>query len=348
MSDDAVTAVVGALAYTNWTQYQVDVDFLTPTDAYTLTVANPTSAQVTAIGEGTPISLMLGTTVLLLGWVDEKRLQSGRAGDFLTLSGRDASAPLVDCHVPMRWTWKSTTLATVAALALTELGITMAVEASAEAQAILPWVHPEPGETFWDLLDREAKRARLMLWCTPGVLHIGRPTYTSGVVGQLRRQAGPMGANNNVKQVEIAWKTSSRRSPILVAGQCSGSDALYGAGASRVSGQATDADLVMLGLSRPAVLHDAGVRTAAQARARAKWEVSRRAGDAWSARYTVPGHRPSAGRVWGIDELVDVQDARAGVSGPKWVSAVRFTSSRQAGAETTLTLRELNSILPPV
>lgn len=347
MSDE-VTAIVGSSAYQNWTAYTVDLDFLTPTDAFTLTVANPTPSQVSAVGEGTSITLMIGGDIILKGWVDEKRYQGSRAGDLMTLAGRDAVSPLVDCHAPLTWSWKDIPLSKLASLALSELGVTLAVDAAAEAEEPISWVHAEPGETYWDILEREAKRTSLMLWSTPGCLHIGRPTYSGTLVGQLRRMVTqPFNASNNVKSAEITWKVSNRRSPITVTGQSSGSDSLYGTGASRLSGQALDSGLVELGLWRPCQLHDAGVRSTRAAKDRASWEVSRRRGETWVARYSVSGHRPSADGVWEIDTLVDLADERVGINGPKWISGVRFQKSR-AGTETTLTLREIDSILPPV
>lgn len=348
-SSSGVVAVVGAQAWSNWTAYDVDADVLTPAAAFTLSVADPSPAQVAAVSEGAAITLRVGTVTILTGWIDEKVLQSSRgSGDVLTLTGRDFTAPLVDCSVPLRWTHRRVSLQQLAALALQELGVTAAVVAHADAAQLLDYVHPEAGETFWELLAREAKRLRLMLWSEPDGLHISRPDYTSAAIGTLHRHvAYPARQSNNILEAEINWRTSGRRSSVTVVGQSPSSDSLSGLGSSRIVAQASDTDLVALGLTRPAVVEDAGATSYAKARARAQWEVSRRRGEAWVARYSIPGHGPAEGQVWEVDAVVSVLDDRAGVQGPRWCSARKFQKSRQ-GTTTSLTLRDLNAILPAV
>jgi len=349
-SSSGVVAVIGAATFPNWTSYDVDADVLTPAAAFTLSVADPSPAQIAAISEGAAITLRVGATTILQGWVDEKVLQSSRgSGDILTLAGRDYTAPLVDCNVPLRWTHRRISLTQLVTLALAELGVAAAVVAHADAATLLDYVHAEPGETFWELLAREAKRLRLLLWSEPDGLHIGRPAYASAPIGTLHRHVTNPGRQlNNVAAAEITWRTSGRRSRVTVVGQSPSSDTLVGTGASRITCSATDADLVAMGLSRPAVVEDAGATSYVKARARAEWEVSRRRGEAWAGRYTVPGHGPADGQVWDIDAVVSVLDDRAGVQGPRWCSARKFSKSRDAGTTTTLTLRELNAILPAV
>ena len=345
-SSDGIALVVAGAVYPYWTGYQLESDFLTPTDGFTFTVADPTEDQVAAVSEGASVQLVFGRTTVLSGWIDEKRLTCSRQGSQLTLTGRDFAAPLVDCSVPLRWTWRDVTLLHLAELALDELGVTADIIADADASQKVKYVRPSPGETFWQVLARETERLRLMLWTEADGLHIGRPDYTSAAVGTLRLCRTPsLAKDNNVKSAEHAWRTSGRRSRVTVVGQSGGDDALFGGSASQVSASATDDALVALGLNRPHVLEDAGCRTRAACTDRAKWEVSSRLGEGWVGTYTVPGHGPSDGVVWDVDSIVNVLDERAGVRGPKWIAARRFARSRE-GTTTVLTLRDLNAILP--
>lgn len=327
----------------------MDLDVLTPAAGWSLSAANPTPAQIEAITEGSPILLQVGGADVLVGWIDQKRLSSSRSGTILSLSGRDHVAPLVDCSVPMTWSLKNITLYLLATQILAHLGIPAIVFGPNDIDEPIPRVHPEPGESFWDLLVRYARERRLLVWAQPGQLHISRPNYVTPPVGALcRRVPGPLAAANNVLSADHTWKVSQRRSPVTVVGQGAGGDALFGAAAGRVVGTATDPVLTALGLARPLVVQEGTIRTNARALARARWEVEKRAGDGWIGSYTIPGHGPTSASIWGLDEIVTVLDEVAGISGPRWVAAVRFTRSRSSGTTTTLTLRDLHALLPPV
>jgi prophage tail gpP-like protein len=337
MSAREVTAIVGGAAWSNWTSYTVETDILTPAAAWSLEVANPTTPQIAAIEEGAAITLQVGTATVLTGWVDQKVFRSDRQGDLMTLTGRDFSAPLVDCSAPLAWaSLRNVSLRVLATRCLAAVGAVAALVVDPAGEELLPRVHVDPGDTFWELLERHARDLRLMLWTSPpvGTLH--------------RHVPGPLSASNNVVSAELAWKVSGRRSPVTVVGQSAGGDDLFGEGASKLYGKATDAGLLAKGLTRPLVVQVATASSTRKAKARARWEVEQRQGDAWVGTYTVPGHGPTTASVWDVDAIVNVLDDRAGILGPRWIAARRLEKSRQAGTQTVLTLRDLNAILPPV
>lgn len=340
---DSLSVVVGGTVYTNWTSWSVDRNLLEPADAWTLTVADPTPAQLGAVTEGEVVTLRARDQVLVRGYVDQRVFAGGREGDQLTISGRSLAAPLVDCGPLPSWSWKGVTLARLAELALTELGVGLSVVAGvAEASEAIAWVKPEPGETFWALLGRFAKRARLMIWDEPERLVLSRPTYGGASVGELRWW--PDQPRTNVLRGEVTWKVSVRRNPIVVIGQRRGSDSLFGGDATLVNGVA-DPVLGALGLNRPIVLTDSGLESNAAAQRRATTELSRRAGEALMASYTVPGLGPTPKTLWTPDTLVDVSDRRADLQDQYWIAAVHMEGGRD-GARSTLSLRELGAILP--
>lgn len=343
MSSDGVKLLCGGRVYTTWTRYQVERDLLTPAATWTVEVADPADEDVATITEGTAIVLMVGKTILLRGWVDERQLSSSRdGGDRLSLSGRDLAGPLVDCNPPRSWSQKNTTLVDLARRVLAELGVTATVVAeSPQASEAIRWAHAEPGETFWELLARLARARRCMIWVGASSLHIGRPDYTSEPVGDLQRAtARPLSLANNVLGAEITWKVSGRRSHVTVLGQAEGpwDDA-------QLVGKAKDQELVDLGLYRPMVVDDGEIKSTSQARARARYEASKRRGEALVATYTVPGHGPKAGQVWTPNTRVNVFDERAGLQGVHWLAACSFGKDR-GGTTTRLTLREDDAILP--
>lgn len=349
MSGSGLVAIIGGTAWDNWTEFEVEADVLTPAAAFSLTLGAATPSQVAAVQEGTALTLMMGRVTLLTGWIDRKRLASSHsAGSVLTLEGRDHLAPVVDCSAPVEWSWTNLSLTALAQRILQNLGVTARVVADADANTTIASIQTDPGESCWDLLTRYVRRQRLLAWSEPGILRIGRPTYTGTPVGELRHLLDPTTRNHtNVLESSHAWRTSARRSPVTVLGQAAGSDTLFGSSVAHIRAQATDEALVAEGLFRPLILTDGSVDTYRSALDRARWEVGRRAGEGWVGMYGLRSHGPTPETVWEINTLVDVVDEAANIRGPRWIASRTLRKSRRQGATSHLVLRDLNAILPP-
>lgn len=351
MPRSELTLVIGTSAWANWASYEVTAQFETPSDGWRVEASSPTAAQVASLPPGAVVMLLLGQTTVLRGRMDRVELRRTRsAGTTIALSGRDLAGQLVDCCPPASWSWTNLSLSALANKALQELGIPATVDASAEASTPIKRVKAEPGETYWQVLDRYARQARLMLWMTPaGVLRIGRPNYTSTPVARLVLGATAGTANfTTVEESVYVNDFTQRFSTVTVLGQCAGTDGLFGTSAAHLKGQASDADLVAAGLARSLLLDVGGLRSSSAAKARAEWEVSSRRYHGLSLEYVVAGHGPSASVPWQLDTMVDVVDELAGVSDPWWLSGYRMLRDSQSGSRTALTLRPANSLLPEV
>lgn len=344
--------IVGANAWTNWTSYECEADFLTPADSWTVEAANPTVAQLASLIPGTVVQVLVDKVPALKGWLERKQIRRTRTGGLLvTLSGRDYAGPLVDCMPPATWSFTSTPLQAVAQAALTELGVASTVDASAEAAQPRARIKAEPGETYWQVLVRYAKKLRLMVWMTPaGVLRIGRPSYTSAPLATLVNGAtDATRATTNVLESIYSNDIAGRYSQVTVVGQAAGGGGLWSSAAqATVTGVATDPELSALGLVRPITIDDGDVRSYGEAIDRAKWEISRKKFAGEQLQYVVPGHGPTRGQVWAPDQQVTVQDDLAGVVGVWWIAGRRLTKDRERGTRTTLELRPPNTLLPAV
>lgn len=346
-STTPIRLVMGASAWSNWTRYDIDSDFVTPADSWSFEVHNPTALQLAALVTGVAVTLQVGTATVLRGVLERKTIRRSKgSGTVITVGGRDLSGPLVDCAPPSSWSFVQTPLATVAQAALTELGISATVTASAEATAPRAHIKAEPGETYWQVLERVAKKLRLMLWMAPeGVLHIGRPDYTSPPVGVLLNSST---AGCNVLEAAYSDDLAGRFTDVTVLGQVAGSDDAFGASAAQVKGTAQDTVLRARGLYRPTTLDDGDVESTVEAKARAAWEVSQRQYEATQLQYVVAGHGPSAGVLWAPNQQVTVVDELVGTSGVWWISSRRFTRDIDSGTRTELVLRPPNLLLPAV
>jgi len=350
-SRSEILLVVGTSAWANWTSYEVSAQFETPSDGWRVEARNPTSTQLAELLPGVAVVLMIGSTTVLQGRLDRRELRRTRdGGTVVTLSGRDLAGQLVDCSPPTSWAWRNVSLATLAEKALADLGLTATVAAHADAQRSLAWAKSEPGESYWQVIERYARKARLMPWTTPsGELRLDRPDYTSSPVASLVNAiTAPRKRDTNVLESVYVDDISSRYSTITVLGQAKGTDSLFGASAAHLRGEATDSVLADRGLARNLVMDDGDLRSSSEATQRAEWEISHRRYQGESLEYVVQGHGPTADEVWQLDTMVDVYDELAQISASWWLAGYRLLRDRRLGTRSALTLRPPNSLLPPV
>lgn len=341
-----VRALIDDQLFTNWTQYSVGADFEQPCAAFTLVVANPTAGQVATILEGSRITLEVGAERILSGFIDTKSLSISSAGSEMTLSGRDHAAPLVDCSLLPEQRFSNISLARLAERLLSDLAVRATVSTNAdEAEAPIANVKPEPGERPWGLLARLAAQVRLRVWTVPGGIMIGRPDYTSAPVGTLQHRRDERRDVNNILRIDHEWSISRRRDPVVVIARAGGRAGSDGGG---VRVQVRDTYMQGIDMRRPLVIEDGDSTTVNEARARGNYELSDRQGRAWRAVVTVVGHGPTPTKLWAPNQVVVLDDDQAGESGPVWIQSVDFSRSRTSGTTSTLNLRTLGSLLPPL
>lgn len=344
--------IVGGQAWANWTRYELEADYETPTDSWSVEVRNPTRAHLETLLLGSAVVLLVDDVPALRGWLEGKEIHRDRAGGLVvTLTGRDLAAPLVDCSPPPLWSLPNMPLAAVAQQALAELGIAATVVPEPEALVPRPLHKAEPGETYWQVIERYCHKLRLLPWMSPlGVLHLGRPDYITPPVATLMHGAtlATQGLTN-VLEATYSSSLTGRFSQVTVVGQAAGGGSLFASPSmGQVTGVATDPTLLALGLNRPTVVDDGEANTVAEAIDRARWEISQRTYQGEVLHYTVPGHGPVRKVLWSPNQNVVVNDEVAGVTGPWWVSKRRFVRDRSQGTRTTLELHPAGTLLPPV
>ncbi len=350
-SSQEIVLVAGTSAWRNWTSYEVSSQFETPADGWRVEVRSPSSAQLQQLQLATVVTLMLGSNRALRGRLDRKELRRTRSGGtVVVLSGRDMAAQMVDSTPPSSWSFRNISLSALAVKAMQALGISATVNPHSDALQVLDWVKAEPGETYWQVLERYARKARLMLWMTPrGILHIDRPDYTSTPVASLvNASSDAKREQTNVEEALYSSDITHRFSSVTVLGQSKGSSSLFGSTAAHIKGEADDDELAELGVVRTLVLDDGDLRSKAEATARAEWEVSHRRYQGQSLEYVVAGHGPTPTSLWRLNTMVNVYDELAEIDGPWWLAGYRLLRDGRAGSRTALTLKPPNSLLPAV
>lgn len=352
MPGSAVEAklVVGGYAWANWTRYELDADYTTPADAWSFEVHNPSHAQLAALTTGSAIQVLVGDQVAQKGFLERRQARRAKdGGTVIALSGRDLGAPLLDCTPKASWIWRNVSLESLAKQALAELGVTATVSAHADAKTLRSVQKAEPGETYWQVIERYAKKLRLLPWMSPaGVLHLDRPDYTSEPVATLIHGRTSYASQTNVIEFVHDEDLAGRYSDVTVVGQVPGNDSLFGSAACQVKGTAKDAGMAAKGLYRPTVMDDGDVASSTEASARAAWEVSHRQYEAQSLQVVVPGHGPTSMTLWELNTQVTVVDEVFGTSGTWWIAGRRLLRDRKGGSRSALTLRVPGALLPAV
>jgi len=74
----------------NWTSYEINSDFFTPTDGFSLELSDDRIDQITSkIAIGNTINIYINNTLQMVGYLDKVNLRQSRNGTSLYISGRD-------------------------------------------------------------------------------------------------------------------------------------------------------------------------------------------------------------------------------------------------------------------
>ena len=332
-SPDKLALLVGNVMHDDWQRYEVDSDLLTPADGWMVSLGFPSGKKPADIKAGARVLLKLGDDTIITGRIDTIRHGIGEKRHQLMITGRDASAVLVDCSAPV-FSVREMSLNDVINKIVKPFGLTR-IRISATTPLTPSKVSIEPGMTAWEALTQAAEASGLWPWTDPdGTLVIGGPDYTTPPVGTLVIRYD--GKGNNIIDVTLDESIARRYSQTTVLGQSHGGESAEGQNAMRV----TVAD-PQITIYRPKIMvaHDAQNQQEVEFRARKAQADARLAG--FTLTVIVKGLRAPNGQPWTPGQRVHL------VSEPHDIDAVFFLMKRSfsggsmaAGEKTTLTLKE--------
>jgi prophage tail gpP-like protein len=328
-----VSVLIGGKVHSNWTQYSIDSDLLTPADAWEVRLSKPAGVMPTSVVAGAPVQVKVGGDTVLVGYVDAVRRHTSNDQKTLSISGRDFAAILRDCSAPI-FSAKQVTLSDVIASIVKPLGITKIRVDTSKAVPTWDKITVEPGDTAWDTLAHAAEGEGLWPWFDPdGTLVVGGPDYNAAPVASLVLRED--GQGNNVEWFDEDQSIAERYSDVTVLAQSHGTHSELGKNALK----ATVKDETVT-VYRPKVFvdHDAPNLDAVTARARKIISDSRL--HAHTLRAQVKGHRTSDGLLWKPGQRVHVVWDEYGVDAVYFLIARKFDGGRKEGKRTTLTLKE--------
>lgn len=297
--------------------------------------------QSLPIAAGQSCEVLIGSDQVIKGYIDKVSSAFSHAGHVITVTGRDASADLVDCaavHKPGQWS--GLTCAALAQILASPFGVP--VRAEGDVGAALPTFKLEPAEKAFDALER-ALNQRECFACPDGkggmvILKIGSRTSQ----GNLKQGV-------NVKEASLDCDISKRHSVYIVQAQKPGNDNEYGVAACAVTSSIKDDAVTRY---RPMLIKAENSADSGTARQRAAWEKTVRAGRSVTARVVVQGFRQlgvgseQRGPLWEINSMTEVDIPYLRLQQRLLISKIVFKRSIQSGSTTELELRDPAAFTP--
>lgn len=368
--DNTVSIVIAGRLHSAWSRYQIDSDFLIPSDAWSVTLGLPGGTFPTYVERGAPVTVKIGTDTVMVGRVAKVQRRVSRQQMSLSLTGCDGAKVLVDCASPI-FTSRQLSLEEVIANVVRPLGITH-IRIDAESSIRNDKVAVEPGERAWDTLVRAAAGRGLWPWFEPdGTLVIGGPDYTTEPVATLVMNLD--GRGNNILDLSDTSSIDGSYSEltILAQGHAQGSkssaelgivevDTFSAMAATDEAGDEDEPDTASSigspetgfhGLKavvrdptvpyyRPQVMVVGDADNLDQVRYRARKAMADARLSGYDLVAIVKGHRTEAGQLWKPGQRIRIKSEPHGIDSVYFLMGREFTGGRPDNTVTTLRLKE--------
>ncbi|QQR69118.1 MAG: baseplate protein [Alphaproteobacteria bacterium] len=275
---------------------------------------------------GDACALRLGDDLVVTGYVDAVPVRYDAHALTVAVNGRSRTADLVDCSAhdaPGQWLGQK--VETIAAALAKPYGI--AVRTEVDTGRPIADHQVQQGETVFESLDRLLRQRQLLATDdAAGALVITKPG--------LLRATTALELGGNILTGEISRDWRDRFSEYQAKGQGSGTDSLFGVGASECLGSATDKAIRR---HRLLVVTQSGQADTPSCGNRAEYERDLRAAKSEAVTYTVQGWRQADGALWKPNMMVHVTDAWLGIDRDLLITEVAYTLD-EGGMLTTLSL----------
>lgn len=372
--DNTVSIVIAGRVHSAWSRYQIDSDFLIPSDAWSVTLGLPGGTFPTYVERGAPVQVKIGAETVMVGRVAKVQRRVSRQQMSLSITGYDGAKVLVDCASPI-FTSRQIGLEEVIAKVVRPLGVTK-IRIDAESSIRNDKVAVEPGERAWDTLVRAAAGRGLWPWFEPdGTLVIGGPDYTTAPVATLVLNLD--GRGNNLLDLSETSSIDGTYSEltVLAQGHAQGKKAAdlaivdvdtFSAASVTVDDSDDgdevddDSDTAMnigspetgfhgmkaverdptVPYYRPQIIVVSDADNLEQVRYRARKAIS----DARLAGYDltaiVKGHRTETGQLWQPGQRIRIKSEPHGIDSIYFLMGREFSGGRPDSTVTTLRLKE--------
>ncbi|WP_406867213.1 phage baseplate assembly protein [Paraburkholderia fungorum] len=338
MSDD-LTLVIGSQQISGWTSIRVSRGVeRCPSDFEIEATERFPGVSDIEILPGSPCTVLLGSDIVISGYIDRIRPRIRKNEHAVIISGRGKCQDLVDCSVYQSgFQYLNMHVLDIAKQMAAEVGVNVSLAPGADQGDVIEQLNVIMGETPYDVIERICRfRAMLLYEDTDGSLIL------SNVTNRVSAASG-FQEGINVEEAEGVYAMDGRFSTYVAVQM--GLDVWrdVGDGGNLIAIE-TDPGVPR---NRPKVIIAEGVYGGqVLAAERAKWEKARRAGRGFAVRLTTDGWRDSAGALYEPNTLVTLDIPSLKLNGKTWVIAdITYTKSMQ-GTKAMLTCMPPNAFNP--
>jgi prophage tail gpP-like protein len=334
---NTVTLRVGDKQFTGWESVSITRSCETMPNSFTVSAAPDLLRDVTTLAgtrPGQPCTILIGSDLVITGWIDRRTIGIGPRSHEVTLIGRGITRNLVDCSADLLndpglkgGMIDATSTRDLAQKLCKAFGITVR-SAVADLGIPIPKFQIHFGETPFEIIESVARYAGYLLYENElGQLVLDR-------VGTKSMASGfTMGVN--VESISAERAEDVRYSDYIVV--------YYGINTlSEVSPLANQRAIVKdttMPEYRPLIKASAQITPAYDVgKAMANWEWARRLGRSQAAHITCDSWRDASGALWTPNRLATIEAPAADITGKQWIiSSVTFRKDL-AGTHADLVL----------
>ncbi len=336
---DVVSLHVNGKEYGGWKSARVTRGIESVAGSFDLEVSDrwESGARPWPIVEEDECKILIGTTVLITGYVDKRTLSYGPEDHSLKVSGRDKTGALVDCSAVLNhWEFKNVAVLTLAKRVTEPFSIPVSLQAGVVLPRPPAKLSIDPGESAFEAIEKACRPAALLpISDGHGGLVLSRTGST--VCGTALVEG------ENILSASAEYDASGRFRNYIVKGQHQGSNDFFGKPASSIKGTAEDQNVRRT--ERTLLVHHEGLTTVESAKKRAQWEATVRAARADAVTITVQGWRQTNGALWPINSLVSVNSPLLGIKGDMLITEATY-SLDSSGTTTQLKLKNPDAFKP--
>jgi prophage tail gpP-like protein len=353
--DNTVSIVIGGQSFTGWKTLRItrSLEKCPPTFGLTGTDRNATGGALAIIQPGSPCQVMIGSELVLTGYVDRYGPRISPKTHDIRVSGRGKCEDLVDCSVtPDIINGMKVTTSTLLALAqrmVAPFGAPTPIRAISLTGGDVPVTAPNGGaplgfnatlqETPWEILSKVARYAGVLIYeGTDGNLlmaNVGTSTMASGFSEGV-----------NVQDGDAAFTMDERYSeylPVLMSTNMFGQKGIGGTSFPKVYDKGVPR-------FRPLIIVSEQFQWGeAFAERRAQWEMARRLGRSNALTVVCDSWRDSAKTLWAVNAFapIDLPTLKLTKMPAPWIiGAVSFIRDDRRGTVAELLLMPKEAFQP--
>lgn len=338
---EEITLKVNGQIFRGWKTASIKRGLQNFCGSFDLSVSDRFSAQekAWAFAPGDACQVLIGSELVLSGFLDDIMPASSATDRSIRLAGRDKTADLIDCSAAAAGLgpWENISLDGLARVMAKPYGVE--VKNLAGSLEKFPQIALASGgsETAFEALDKAAKqRGVLLVTDESGALVLAKP--------RAGRLPTAVVEGKNYLSGSAVFSGKERFSEYRVTGAAFGDLAGdLAASQLKVSASAKDSGVKR---RRLMVLQGDGAMDAGRAQLRAQWEATIRSAKATRCTVTVPGWRHGGGGLWKPNYEVQVDVPSIFIKADLLISEVTYSISDDGGEITTMELVRKDAFLP--